>query len=293
MRAIFYTFFSILFLSLFGQNNGGESKNFTTPSQVQYSQLFLKVDDGNISLKSSQKSGSGYYKTNSGSLKVTDVAQLISPNTEKKNINFDDDKDGMTRKNVLPVSPSGVLPDNESQNIIQFACDPSVSTDMSLDIIKGKARLDLSGLNINNVLIKGGNSDIFIDFNQINKGRIKQINIHDAMGKIVLRNPENANAGLISLKNDMGDIRFVVGGGNPASGICNIHSAIGNCVLVIDKSQAVKIVIRKSMLTTLTIASGFQKQGDNVYVNEAYQNSGKGMTINCEKDAGSIEVIEN
>lgn len=293
MRAVFTLLISVVFHSLSAQNNGGESKNFTTPSQVRFSQLFLKVDDGNISLKSSLKTGTGYYKTNTGSLKVTDVSNLVASNTEKKSVNFDNDKDGMTRKNVLPVSPSGVLPDNNSQNIIQFAVDPSVSTEMNLDIIKGTARLDLSGLNITNLMIKGGSSDIFIDFNQINKGQVKQINIHDAMGKIVVRNPENANAGLITLKNDMGDIRFVVGNGNPASGICDIHSAIGNCVLVIDKSQAVKIVIRKSILTTLTIASGFQKIGDNVYVNSAYQNAGRGMTINCDKDAGSIEVIEN
>ena len=271
----------------------GENKNFRTSPEIQFSQLVIKVDDGNISLKSSQKDGIGYYKTNNSIIKVSESYQAITQNTEKKSISFDNSNDGMTRKNVLSVSPSGVLPDNNSTNLIQFAYDPNVSTDFCLDIIKGTARLDFTGLKISNVTIKGGSSDIFIDFNQVNKTKLKQINVHDAVGKIVIRNPENANAELISIKNDMGDISFVVGSGNPASGVCNIHSAIGSCVLVVDKSQPVKITVKKSMITSITVASGFQKQGENIYVNSAYQKAGKGMQINCDKDAGSIEVIEN
>lgn len=286
---LYLTIWVIPFNALLGQSSGV----LTSSPLAKSTLLKIKVEDGNISLKSSGTPGKGFYKTNNSALRVSESVQMITIEGENRVLSFDNGNDGMVKKNVLPATSLVVSANNSSPNLIQAGCDPSISTDFNLHVMKGTARLDFSGMNLNNVQVKGGNSDIFIDFNQVNKGKIKQINIHDGMGKIVVRNPENANAALISLKNDHGDICFVVGGGNPASGICNVYSSIGNCVFVIDKTQPVKIVIRKTILTTLTLASGFQPYGENTYVNGLYLKAGKGMLITCDKDAGSIEVIEN
>ena len=111
-----------------------------------------------------------------------------------------------------------------------------------------------------------------------------------------MENVEKAKAELVSVQNDMGETRLILGDGNVHKSTIYLQSGVGNCILVIDEKQPVMIVLKMGLFSKLDNQGNFEKLQNEkeVYVNKAYhENPQKVTKIICSLDLGDITLVKN
>jgi len=183
-------------------------------------------------------------------------------------------------------------PSTPKNNRSEYKLDPSLETELKLDLGSGAVWLDLSSMHIKGVEINSAFSDVLISYSQPNMISMEKMDIHAAKAKIILKNLEMAKAKNIDVRNEMGDTKLVLGDkGRPASKIY-VKSGVGDCTLIVDKNQPTKIVLSVGMFSKVEVDESFKPHGKGTYVNEAYHyNPGKCTTVFCEVDLGKITVL--
>jgi hypothetical protein len=182
----------------------------------------------------------------------------------------------------------------------EFNLDPNLSTDLHLDLGVGASRLDFSGLTLRNVSIRSAMADVMINYQQPNQIEMQQMDIHVTKGDVVLKQPEMARARLISIQNDMGDTKIVLGDDYLPQSTISVHAGVGGFTLIVDKQHPTKVVIRGGLFSDQEVGGSFQAQDKQTFVNTAYrthcQNGGKGCVhatrVICDLDLGSVSVME-
>lgn len=272
-----------------------ETKTIVSETDMQHLSLNIRVNYGNLSFKAAEEPGKSLYKMCGKNVNALQDIKAKAGNTYEKQFIFTTDKDAMASKDVLSMTAKDVVVGSPSENIVGFMHDANVETVLTLEVLKGNGRIDLSGMKLSQATISGGSSDLMVDFSQPNQITMKNMNLHTGMGKIVLRNPEYANAEVITVKNEMGDIRIVIGSVNKPGTNMVIQSTIGTCVFVIDDTQPTKIILKTTAFVKSTLPASFIKVSENTYTNRAFNSNKtvKPFVVTCDKDAGVIEVIEN
>lgn len=194
--------------------------------------------------------------------------------------------------NIKPFEPAR---GNSLRSVLNHC--PNTPTDLNLDLGMGRSRLNFSDMSFENVHIESAFSDVMITYDSPNKVEMKHMDIHAIRAKVVLKNIEYARAELISIQNDMGDTRLLIGDNLPHNSTIVLQSAMGGCTLVVDKDQPVRIIFKGGMFTSLDIQplEAFVQKTDepNTYVNKAYlQNSQNTFNIICNIDLGTIIIME-
>lgn len=174
----------------------------------------------------------------------------------------------------------------------EYKQDPSLDTELVLDLGSGGAMLDLSDMSISRVVINSAFSDVLVSYSKPNLVSMDEMEIHTARAKITLKNLEMARAKRIQVRNEMGDTKLVLGNnGRPASKIF-VKSGVGDCMLIIDRNQPTKIVLEGGMFSKIEVEESFKPHGKGTYVNKAYySNPGKCTTVFCEVDLGNISLM--
>lgn len=182
----------------------------------------------------------------------------------------------------------------------EFNPDPNLSTDLHLDLGVGASRLDFSGLSLRNVQVRSAFADVMIDYRAPNQIAMDEMDLHVTKGDIILKQPELARARLISIQNDMGDTKILLGDTQLPQTRITIHAGMGSCTLIVDAQHPTKVVIKGNLFSDQEVSGSFEAQAGQVFVNEAYQthceHNGKGCPhathIVCNLDLGSIAVME-
>ncbi len=291
-----YSTFLLLFAysSLFAQVSK-EAKTIVSEADMQHLSLNIRVNYGNLFFKGNEETGKSQFKMSGKNVNAMQDIKAKAGNLYEKQFTFTTDKDAMAAKDVLAMTAQEVVPGAAADNVVCYQHDVNVETQLNLEVLKGNGRVDLSGMRLSQANISGGNSDLMIDFSQQNKTLMKNMTLHTGMGKIVLRNPEYANAELITVKNELGDIRIVLGSSyKPGTNIV-VQSTIGACVFVVDDAQPTKIILKTTAFVKNTLPATYTKISENTYTNRAFttNKTAKPVVITCDKDAGTIEVIEN
>jgi hypothetical protein len=182
---------------------------------------------------------------------------------------------------------------DQASHKTEFLADPSMSTDLFVDLGVGASTLDLSGLSLNNVSVNSAFSNIVIHYTQPNLVPMKKMDIHAASADISLKNIEHARAQLISIQNDMGQTELIIGDGDTPESTIYLQSGVGSCKLLIDKNQPIKLTLKSGFFSTVKVDGSFEKVQKNIYTNDAFKASkGKYIKIICNIDFGSISVVE-
>lgn len=289
-----FILFICAYSSIFAQNSK-ETKTIVSEADMQHLSLNIRVNYGNLSFKPSEETGKSHFKMCGKNVNAIQDIKAKAGNLYEKQFTFTTDKDAMISKDVLAMTAQEVVPGAGTDNIVGFMHDANVETQLNVEVLKGNGRIDLSGMKLLQANISGGNSDLMVDFSQQNKMQMKNMNLHTGMGKIVLRNPEYANAEVITIKNEMGDIRIVLGSAYKPGTNMVVQSSIGSCIFVIDDTQPTKIILKTTAFVKNTLPATFTKVSENTYTNRAFNTNKtvKPFVITCDKDAGTIEVIEN
>lgn len=186
---------------------------------------------------------------------------------------------------------------SEEKIFTEYHHDPNLSTDLSLQLGVGKAKMDLSGMTLQNFSVRSAFADVFVTYRLPNKANMKKMDIHATKANVVLENLEKANAELVSVQNDMGETRLTLGKGNLHKSTIYLQSGVGNCTLVIDENQPVMIVLKRGLFSKLNNQGNFEKlqnEKKEIYVNKAYHSSPDKLTkIICSLDLGDITLIKN
>jgi hypothetical protein len=182
----------------------------------------------------------------------------------------------------------------------EFNPDPNLSTDLHLDLGVGASRLDFSGLSLRSVFIRSAFADVMISYHEANQIEMQQMDLHVTKGDIVLKQPELARARLVSIQNDMGDTKIILGDDYLPQSTISVHAGMGNCTLIVDAQHPVKVIVKGGLFSDQQIESGFQTTDNQVYTNQAFathcQHGGKGCPhatrVICNLDLGSLTLME-
>jgi hypothetical protein len=273
-----------------------------TPSEVSHSYLNVSAPTGELFVRSSGVCGAGYWKI-IGPDTAMHRQMRIYRNPQHgtlRTVNFH-----LPGASIPPAAPNAAarLSDQVARiesltppppTRAELRLDPSAHCDLFLDLGMGACRLDLSGLSLENVNIHSVFADIFLGYAQPNQTEMREMEIHAADADVVLKQIELARAQLITVQNDMGDTRVIIGKSRPGTGTLYLRSGMGNCTLILSPQQPLHLTLHRGMLTRIEMpAHLFQEIAPGVFVNAAYQRQPeKAMKIICEVDFGNISVLE-
>lgn len=181
---------------------------------------------------------------------------------------------------------------NESEVTTEFRPDPTLSTELNVNVGSGGSKLDLSGLNLYKASINSAFSDVWVYYNKPNQCVMKKMDIHAVRAKVTVENIEYARAELISVQNDMGDTEVRLNNHEQPGSTIYLSSGAGNCKLLIHRDHPAKIVIRKGFFSTVEVQGDFEILDKSAFVNSNYQPESKYTTIICNTDFGKIFIQE-
>ncbi len=175
-----------------------------------------------------------------------------------------------------------------------FCPDPNVSTDLYLDLGVGASRLDLSGLQLQNVNINTAFADVMVHYNKPNQQEMSQMSIHAASANVVLKNLAHARAKQVTVHNDMGMTKLLIGKGYVPGGEITIRSGVGGLILILDDEQPVELRLKSGFFSEVNMPEeGFKEISEGTYINQAVQESpNERIIIRLEVDFGKINIIE-
>ena len=174
--------------------------------------------------------------------------------------------------------------------VSEFNPDPSTSTDLYVDLGVGATRMDLSGMTLHNVSVNSAFSDVMIAYSSPNQMEMEEMDIHVASADVVLKNIEHAKAKLVTVRNDMGETKIILGAGQKPGSTIFLQSGVGNCVLVLDKDHPVELVLKTGFFSKVDLPENFTKTSKGIYQNNI--GAPTRTKIICNLDFGNVSVME-
>lgn len=301
---------NILFLTLIalphwaaGQTEPVRKHRYVTDNMASHLYLQLHVPSGELFVQESKECGTTHTK-------------IVSPDTATKwLLSHHPSPDGnlyqeavvhaqaqqassqATLRQVYRVDP--MASQHEARAVkSEYCLDPRLSTDLSLYLGHGSSMLDLSNLTLSNLSIESTFSDLVLTYSKPNQTAMQKLHIHAANANIVLKHLEMARASIIHVQNDMGDTKLMLGSGEyptEEKPVIELRNGVGDCLLVVDGSHPVRIVVDKGVLAKADPdeASGFTKMDNRSQLtfqnNSAAELSDDQVTmIYCDLDFGEL-----
>jgi hypothetical protein len=287
--------FCVSLISLHAQT--AERGLIKTEPKASLNVLNVKVEKGNFTFQSSGTNGEGKYAVQSNPeqpIHLHSSERMVNGTQSEKNYHFcsqvhdneTDDLDGASKKSVGQA--------NNMKSACMFQADPSAHTNLNVNVGTGSAKLNLSDMTLDNVTLKGGYTDIWVDFGKPNRVSMKKMDVKNTMGKITLRNTEKAHADVMNIQSDMGEIKLVLGMSETGKDNYVIKSIRGQSLVMLPQNQPLKIIIKGTVLVGKKMPENYTHLDANTYANPAYVKSGgaNAITITFDSDAGSLEVME-
>lgn len=191
------------------------------------------------------------------------------------------------------LSSLGNLTGEAHDYTTEFHADPTLSTELMVNVGAGGAKLDLSGLNLYKASINSVFSDVWVTYEAPNLCVMKKMDIHAARAKVVLENIEHARAELISVQNDMGETELILGNEASSGSTIYLSSGSGNSRIAIHALHPTKIVIRRGFFARVEVEGDFEIIDKNAFGNNAFNHhEGTYTTIICNTDFGKIFIKE-
>jgi len=277
------------------------------PQTHQYLDMHLPV--GELYIKSSQVCGLSYTRLSAPDTTVRHhmVSQVDGNGFHRRHIELVSSQqaqmarmsqEGGSDLRVANVSPAlDAFGDPEALRS-ELRIDPNLSTDLFLNLGVGASHLDFSGTSLRMVKIHGAFSDVMVSYRVPNQIPMQRMDLHVTKGDVMLKHIELARARMISLQNDMGDTKIILGDKILSHTTIMLGSGVGNCTLIVDRAHPVKLVVKGGLFSSQEISGSFDESGKGVYTNAAFRQHCNGNAcshatqIICNMDLGSVEVME-
>jgi hypothetical protein len=175
------------------------------------------------------------------------------------------------------------------ENDMMFSLPTAVKTDLVLDFGLGSAELDLTGLQIINLDVDCGLSEVEIDVNQTNPTRCKNIKISNGLGDLSAYGLGNLRAKYLSFDVGLGSADIDLRGDNVDDMEVDIDVGLGSMDLILPEDANIKIYVEDSFLSSVNIL-GLVKKKKKEWISANWKSSRPTIEIEVSVGMGSVDI---
>jgi len=163
-----------------------------------------------------------------------------------------------------------------------------VAFDIELGV--GKADIDLTGLQVKDLTLSAGASDVEVRCDQLNKATIENVTIESGVSKFTGRNLGNANFKKFRFEGGVGSYTLDFNGNLQTEVDVDVEIGLGSLTIVVPKELGAKIMYDKSWLSHMECDSDFEGGEDDQYVSNNYATASGRMNIRVQSGLGSVKI---
>jgi hypothetical protein len=161
---------------------------------------------------------------------------------------------------------------------------------LDLELGLGEGRFDFSGLQIKDLNLSAGASDVSVAFDEPNQSSIENISIESGLSKFAARNLCNANFKHLHFQGGVGAYTLDFGGILDSEVDVDIEVGMGLVTLYVPKTIGVKVIHQDNWMSNVNCDSDFASAGENELTSSNYYSSAGKMNIHVDSGLGSIKI---
>jgi hypothetical protein len=160
-----------------------------------------------------------------------------------------------------------------------------VPMNLALEAGAYKAKLDLSGIPLQNLVVQDGAADSQIRFDTLNPEEMKVLAYQTGTSKIAFQGLANANFTQMSFESGAGEYSFDFSGDLQRDANVNIQVGLSEVTIIVPKNVSAKVFVDEG-LSDIKIWDAWTRDGSH------FENKGNGpqLTITVEMGAGSLRL---
>lgn len=178
----------------------------------------------------------------------------------------------------------------ELQNAWDVELGRGLPLDLTVDIGTGEAQLDLSGLPLSDLTITSGNSDLSLTFGSLNPEPLGTLKLTSGAGHLVAAGLGNANFDRVSVLGGAGTADLDFSGAYQRSGVVDVKAGAGKVIVRVPGTIGARVTLVGTAVTGVDVV-GFDEQGDDIYVNDAYGVAPLTLSIKVTAGIGSVSLV--
>ncbi len=163
-----------------------------------------------------------------------------------------------------------------------------VAFDVELGV--GTADIDLTGLQVKDLTLSAGASDVELRFDERNAAIIENMNFESGVGKFTGENLGNANFKRFRFEGGVGSYTLDFSGKIQTEVDVDVEIGLGTLTIVVPKELGAKIMYEKNWLSHLDCDTDFKAVEDDQYVSANYPTATGRMNIRIESGLGNVKI---
>ncbi|MCK9409696.1 MAG: LiaF domain-containing protein [Bacteriovoracaceae bacterium] len=162
---------------------------------------------------------------------------------------------------------------------------------LDVELGAGKSDFDLTGLMVNDLSISTGASSSKLDFDEMNRGEIKNLRIESGVSKFVANNLNNANFRKLDFEGGVGTYYLDFGGELKRDVKVDINVGLGTMTVAVPRNIGLKIRYEDSWLSNLSLDDDeFVRKKKGIYESQNYYEAEGKMDISIESGLGNVKI---
>jgi hypothetical protein len=171
---------------------------------------------------------------------------------------------------------------------LRFGDAIPISFDIELGL--GEGRFDFSGLQVKDLSLTSGASDVSVSFDKPNKAIIDNINIESGVSKFTGRNLGNANFKRLRFQGGVGAYTLDFSGQLAREVDVDVEVGLGALTIIIPENVGAKVFYEESWVSKLDCNEDFRPEGEDQYITENYYSSTGKMNITIDAGLGRVKL---
>jgi hypothetical protein len=161
---------------------------------------------------------------------------------------------------------------------------------LDLELGLGQGNFNLSGLQIKDLNLSAGASEVFVSFDEPNVSSIENLNMESGLSSFTARNLCNANFKHFRFQGGVGAYRLDFGGALNSEVDVDIEVGLGLVTVVVPADIGVKVVHQDNWVSKLSCDTDFTTVSDTEITSNNYYSAEGKMNLHVDSGLGSIKV---
>jgi hypothetical protein len=166
----------------------------------------------------------------------------------------------------------------------------AVPISFDIELGAGNGDIDLTGLQVKDLKISTGASNVTMKCSKPNPMIVDDISIESGVSKFTATDLGNLNFRNLKFSGGVGSYKLDFNGTFRQNAEVQIEVGLGSIKVYVPKTLPTKLVYDDNWLSSFNIDDDFEKIRNNVYETEDYQNASKRLTIKMDSGLGSVRV---
>ncbi|HAV24244.1 MAG: hypothetical protein A2X67_13680 [Ignavibacteria bacterium GWA2_55_11] len=200
-----------------------------------------------------------------------DVRGKLRIKSKKSSRVWDRDEDGYERRIVVK-------------------CSYEVPLSIELELGAGKGELDMTGLQVQDLRVSTGASDVKLWCNQLNPILAEQVDIESGVSKFTAENLSNLNFRKLKFSGGVGSYNLDFGGRLQQDAEASIEVGLGAIVVNVPTDIDARLSYDDNWFSQFTLSSDFSRKKSGVYETEGYGDSRHRLNLKIDSGLGSVKI---